>query len=83
MIGVWVRNPALGAILTEATSRTPARFTEADIRRTIRAVTKEAAPMEIRIEPDGTIRILPYIAPSTPVNDAKRNAVARESRFRL
>lgn len=64
-------------------SRTPARFTEADIRRAIRAVAKEAAPMEIRIEPDGAIRILPFVAPPSPANDAKRKGVARESRFRL
>ncbi len=70
MIGVLVRNRALGAILTGAMSRTPARFTEADIRRVIRAVSKEAAPMAVEIARDGVIRIVPYSAPPTPANEA-------------
>ncbi len=39
--------------------------------------------MEIRVEPDGAIRILPFTAPPTPANDANKGHVARESRIRL
>lgn len=50
-------------------SRTAARFTQADIARAIRAVEQTGAQMEIRVERDGIIRILPFIAPPTPAND--------------
>ncbi|GLI93410.1 hypothetical protein LMG27198_24020 [Methylocystis echinoides] len=62
-------------------SKRPARFTEADVRRVIRAVSKERAEMEVRIDPDGSIRIVPYHPPAT--NDATRPVVARESRIHL
>jgi hypothetical protein len=45
-------------------SRTPARFTEADLRRAIRAVAKEGVPMAVEAAPDGTIRIVPYEPPA-------------------
>lgn len=64
-------------------SKKAARFTEADIRRAIRAVSKESAPMAIEVAPDGTIRIIPYVAPPTPHNDAGRQPIAGESRIRL
>lgn len=41
-------------------ANTPARFTQADIARAIRAIEQTGAKMEIRIEPDGTIRIVPF-----------------------
>jgi hypothetical protein len=40
-------------------SRTPARFTQAEIARAIRAIQQTGADMEILIEPDGAIRITP------------------------
>lgn len=66
-------------------SRTPARFTQADVTRAIRAVEQTGARMAVEIAPDGTIRIVPYEAPPTPANDAghKVKAIARESRIRL
>lgn len=39
-------------------SRAPARFTQADIARAIRAIQQTGADMEIVIEPDGCIRIV-------------------------
>ena len=36
-----------------------ARFSEADICRVLRAIKKSNVAMEIRIETDGTIRIVP------------------------
>lgn len=59
-------------------SRKPARATQADIARAIRAiraVEQTGAQMEIRVERDCTIRIVPYIAPSAPANDAKHEGV--------
>ncbi len=43
-------------------SQRPARFTQADLGRAIRAVEKSRAPFEIRIEPDGVIRLIPIAA---------------------
>lgn len=40
-------------------SRRPARFTQADIARAIRAVVQTGAPMAVLVELDGTIRISP------------------------
>jgi hypothetical protein len=37
-------------------SRTPARFTQADVARSIRAA-KQAGAGEVELRPDGTIRI--------------------------
>ena len=40
--------------------RGPSRFTQADVARAIRAAKKENLPIAaVRIEPDGTIVILP------------------------
>lgn len=40
-------------------SRRPARFTEADIRRALKAAERFDVPMAVEIKPDGTIRIVP------------------------
>jgi hypothetical protein len=64
-------------------SKRAARFTEADIRRAIRAVSKESAPMAVEVAPDGTIRIVPYAAPPAPKNDAERKDSIGKSRIRL
>jgi len=37
--------------------RTPARFSQADIARAVRAVAQTGEDMEVAIERDGTIRI--------------------------
>jgi hypothetical protein len=47
-------------------SRRPARFTQADISRAIRAIQASGAPMAVEIVPDGTIRIIPANAASAP-----------------
>lgn len=47
----------------------PGRFTEADIRRAIRAVQREGAKMAVEISPDGTIRIVPITAQAVPPNE--------------
>jgi hypothetical protein len=64
-------------------SKRAARFTEADIRRAVRAVVKEAAPMAVEVAPDGTIRIVPYAAPPAPNNDAARKDSTPKPRIRL
>ena len=66
-------------------SRTPARCTEADIRRAIRAVTKERAPMAVEIDPSGTIRIVPHEAPTVapPFTSSAREPVEPKREFRL
>jgi hypothetical protein len=40
-------------------SRRPARCTQADIRRAIKAVEQAGASMAVEILPDGTIRLTP------------------------
>lgn len=40
-------------------SRRPARFTQADLARAIRAITQVEANMMVEVLPDGTMRILP------------------------
>ena len=53
-------------------SRKPARCTQADIRRAIRAVKQEGAAMTVEILPDGTIRIVPAVGkPEGPVEPAR------------
>lgn len=42
-------------------SRRPARCTEADIGRAIKAAGKAGKPMAVEILPDGTIRITPAV----------------------
>lgn len=64
-------------------SKRAARFTEADIRRAIRAVAKEGAPMAVEVAPDNTIRIVPYTAPPAPKNDAARKDSIGKPRIRL
>ena len=39
--------------------RSPARFTQADVARAIRAVEQAGGNMEVILEPDGRIRIVP------------------------
>ncbi len=45
-------------------SRRPARFTQADLHRAIRAVVQSGAAMAVEIGLDGTIRIAPNVAES-------------------
>ena len=40
-------------------SRRPAKFTQADIARAIRAANQSDVKMAVEISPDGTIRIIP------------------------
>jgi len=40
--------------------RTPARFTQADVARAIRAIKSTDTVMSLEITPDGLIRIVPY-----------------------
>lgn len=40
--------------------RTPARFTQADVARAIRAIKSTDTVMSVEITPDGVIRIVPY-----------------------
>jgi hypothetical protein len=51
-------------------SRTPARFTQADVARAIRAVEQTGARMAVEIDPSGTIRIIPYEPPPAPANSS-------------
>jgi hypothetical protein len=43
------------------TQRRPARVTQAEIARAIRAIAQVGLPAEILIEEDGTIKIVPKI----------------------
>ena len=42
--------------------RTPARVTQADIARALRAAQQVGAPMAVKLLPDGTIEIVPVSA---------------------
>lgn len=57
-------------------SRTPARFTQADVQRAIRAVKASGETMAVEIRPDGTIRLV-------PVGDEKRPEIEQERRIML
>ena len=46
--------------------RTPARFTQADIARALRAVEQTGLQMAVEIGLDGVIRIVPYEKKSSP-----------------
>lgn len=53
--------------------RAAARFRQADVTRALRAVEKAKARAEIKIEPDGTIRIIPVDdKPDQPSQAPKR-----------
>lgn len=45
-------------------SRRPARFTQADLSRAIRAIAQAGSNMMVEVMPDGTMRILPAPSPS-------------------
>lgn len=49
-------------------SRAKARFTEADLKRAIKAARQCEPPWTVEIEPDGTIRL----GPSTPETEKDR-----------
>jgi hypothetical protein len=49
-------------------SRRPARFTQSDLSRAIKAVEAIGVRMVIDIMPDGTIRIMPADAVGTPLD---------------
>lgn len=46
-------------------SRAPARVTQADIARALRAVAATGVPMAVEILPDGTIRLVPAPEPAS------------------
>jgi hypothetical protein len=47
-------------------SRRPARFTQADVHRAVKAVMRAGVNMAVEIAPDGTIRIVPAIVHNPP-----------------
>lgn len=46
--------------------RTPSKVTQADVARVLRAVEQTGLPMDVIIEPDGRIRIVPHQEAETP-----------------
>jgi hypothetical protein len=57
--------------------RRPARFTQADITRAIKAVEQAGAHMAVEVAPDGTIRIVPAPVSLTPAPAPKVESKAR------
>lgn len=51
--------------------RTPARATQADIARALRAVAGSGLKMRVEITPDGTIRLEPVDAKEAPRFDRR------------
>lgn len=56
-------------------SRTPAKFTQADIARALRAAAQCDLRVEIVLEPDGRIRIVPSEVHTSPQVDTDINIV--------
>ena len=68
-----------------AVSRRPARVTQADIARALRAAEQVGAHVAVEISPDGTIRLVPSGAAPIPVarsGTAKDAADVVEERLR-
>jgi hypothetical protein len=55
-------------------SQAPARFTQAEVHRAIKAVRQSGADMVVEITADGTIRIAPNLAVSNRVPAAVQNS---------
>jgi hypothetical protein len=58
---------------------TPARFTQADIARALRAVKDAGGDMAVEIAPDGTIRIVPH----EPVEPPRRRPLDGRKEIRM
>jgi hypothetical protein len=54
--------------------RRPARFTQADIARAIRAAEQAGSPRTVEIAPDGTIKLVP-VEPTKPKVVKKREII--------
>lgn len=52
--------------------RTPAKITQADIARVLRAVAASGMKMSLEVRPDGTIRLEPVEAGQTPRFDKRQ-----------
>lgn len=52
--------------------RTPARVTQADIARALRAAQQVGSPMAVKVRPDGTIEIVPVMPASGGDSGEKR-----------
>lgn len=59
----WIRRVVTvisnGFLKVHFMGRRPARFTQADLNRAIRAITRAGANMVVEVLPDGTMRIAP------------------------
>ncbi len=62
-------------------SRRPARVTQADIARALRAAEQVGAWVTVEIRPDGTIRLVP--AAKGEATEPAKPAVAEEEDFAL
>jgi hypothetical protein len=56
-------------------SRTPARFTQADIARVLRAVAQCGLDAAVELGPDGVIRIVKVGAPTPQVDETREIAL--------
>jgi hypothetical protein len=54
-------------------SRAHAKFTQTDLERAIRAVKQSGAAMEVVLETDGTIRLIPGREPPEPEKKVTEN----------
>lgn len=59
-------------------SRTPARVTQADIARALRAIKQTGAAMSVEIAPNGTIRLVPVDSGTDRVDTASPESSAYE-----
>jgi hypothetical protein len=53
-------------------SRTPARVTQADISRALRAAQAVGANVTVEVAPDGTIRLVPHDKPQAELAPRKK-----------
>lgn len=61
--------------------RRPAKVTQADIARALRAVAQLAVPMAVEIAPDGTIRLMPIQMEKLKAAPAGSAPVAEDEEF--
>lgn len=54
----------------------PARVTQSDMARAVRAAHSAPVPCVVEIAPDGTIRFVPVSLPEEPPQDAEPEQVA-------
>jgi|SRR5262245_16088185 len=63
--------PVLPAVASEIKARRPARFRQAELERTVKALRKTGLEIAaVKVEPDGTLIVIPGVPSSVPTSPA-------------